>query len=213
MGGMDHGHGGGAVPQVPYTGRLPVDLSGVPGVTAAEQKRAEQLVTDTILKLPKYRNPATAYAAGYRTVADQATGYEHYVNWPLLHDGRNLDADHPESLVYRVNGGQRTLVAAMYVLEPNYTLDNLPDVGGPLTQFHVHGDLCWAGQPNAWTVASVAPPPQQCPAGTTRMLSQPMLHTWITGTPCGPFAPLEGISGGQVKAGETVLCDHAHGSG
>jgi hypothetical protein len=215
-GGMDHGHehdhGGGAVPPHPYTGQLPVDLSGVPGVTLEEQLRAEQLVTDTVLALPKYRDPAVAYADGYRTVGDSVTGYEHYVNWPLEHDGRILDADHPESLVYRVDGAKRTLVAAMYVLEPGYTLDNVPDIGGPLTQFHVHQDLCYSGEPNAWIVAAFAMPPQPCPAGTLRMAPLPMIHTWIVGTPCGPFAPLEGESGGQIGQGQAVLCDHVHGS-
>jgi hypothetical protein len=39
-----------------------------------------------------------------------------------------------------------------------------------------------------------------------------MVHVWITPHPCGPFAALEGIGGGQIKAGETRLCDTAHGS-
>ena len=39
-----------------------------------------------------------------------------------------------------------------------------------------------------------------------------MIHVWITPTPCGPFAALDGIAGGQVPEGEAVLCDHAHGS-
>jgi hypothetical protein len=29
---------------------------------------------------------------------------------------------------------------------------------------------------------------------------------------CGPFAALEGVGGGQIKAGEERLCDHAHGA-
>ena len=42
--------------------------------------------------------------------------------------------------------------------------------------------------------------------------SSPMIHVWITPTPCGPFAALEGIGGGQVPEGEDVLCDHVHGA-
>src|SRR2546430_6243774 len=30
--------------------------------------------------------------------------------------------------------------------------------------------------------------------------------------PCGPFAALEGIGGGQIKPGETGACDHVHGT-
>jgi hypothetical protein len=39
-----------------------------------------------------------------------------------------------------------------------------------------------------------------------------MLHVWIVGNPCGPFAAPEGISGGQVRPGEEVLCDHVRGT-
>jgi hypothetical protein len=146
-------------------------------------------------------------------VGDASTGHEHFINWPLMSDGRILDAEHPESLVYRVDrGGRRTLVAAMYMLEPGSTLDTVPDVGGPLVQWHVHRDLCWSGQANAWQVTSVESPPLPCPAGSSRRAVVPMVHVWTVAHPCGPFAALEGISGGQVGEGEEVLCDHAHGS-
>ncbi len=38
-----------------------------------------------------------------------------------------------------------------------------------------------------------------------------MIHVWTVAHPCGPFAALEGIGAGQIKPGETRLCDHAHG--
>jgi hypothetical protein len=44
-------------------------------------------------------------------------------------------------------------------------------------------------------------------------IQAPMLHVWIEKNPCGPFAALEGIGGGQIPAGQTKLCDHAHGTG
>jgi hypothetical protein len=202
----DHGPGD-------HDGTLPVDLSGVPGVTPEQQASAEALVTDTIIELPRFADPADAVAAGYRSVGDASTGHEHFINWPLMSDGRILDAEHPESLVYRVDrGGRRTLVAAMYMLEPGSTLDTVPDVGGPLVQWHVHRDLCWSGQANAWQVTSVESPPLPCPAGSSRRAVVPMVHVWTVAHPCGPFAALEGISGGQVGEGEEVLCDHAHGS-
>jgi hypothetical protein len=206
----DHGPN---LPTKPYDGTLPVDLSGVPGVTPQQQAAAEALVTDTIIELPRFADPADAVAAGYRSVGDAFTGHEHFINWPLMSDGRILDAEHPESLVYRVGpGGRRTLVAAMYMLEPGATLDTVPDIGGPLVQWHVHRDLCWSGQENAWQVTSVVPPPGACPAGTSRRAEVPMVHVWTVAHPCGPFAALEGVSGGQVGEGEEVLCDHAHGS-
>jgi hypothetical protein len=198
---------------VPYDGTLPVDLSGVPGVTPEQEAEAEALVTANIQALPRFADPDVAYAAGYRSVDDSNTGVEHYVNWSLINDGRNLDAQYPESLVYKVERrGGRTLEAAMYVLEPPATLDTVPPLGGPLVQYHVHNDLCWSGEDGAFTVFGAEPLPAPCPAGSHRRLLEPMLHVWIVGNPCGPFAALEGISGGQVRPGEEVLCDHVHGT-
>src|SRR5260221_1919885 len=63
----------------PYDPSKPIDLGGEPGVTPAEQARAEQLVRDTLRDLPKYASVATAYADGYRSIGDAITGDEHYV--------------------------------------------------------------------------------------------------------------------------------------
>jgi hypothetical protein len=199
----------------PYDATLPVDLGGFPGVTSEQQASAEALVTDTLIELPRFADPAAAVDAGYRTIGDAFTGFEHYVNWPLMSDGRILDARYPESLVYQVNpGGSRTLTAAMYMLEPGSTLATVPDVGGPMVQWHIHNDLCYEGAENAWTVLpSLYPPGQPCPGGSFRTLEVPMVHVWIVPHQCGPFAALEGASGGQVGPGEEVLCDHVHGAG
>jgi hypothetical protein len=213
--GTDPGHhpgGGGTVPPRAYDGTLPVDLSGVPGVSAEQQAWAERLVTSTIQQLPAFQSTDAAYAAGYRAIGDAPTGYEHWINWQYLADGRQFDAAFPESLVYRVTGGQRTLEAAMYLLNPGTTLDTAPDLGGPLVQYHVHDNLCWYGDENNWQVALADPIPAPCPEGYHRRAVEPMVHVWIVGNPCGPFAALEGVGGGQVRPGEPVSCDHAHGS-
>ena len=54
----------------PYDPTKPIDLGGTPGVTPAQQARAEQLVRDTLRDLPRYANPATAYADGFRSIGD-----------------------------------------------------------------------------------------------------------------------------------------------
>ncbi|HET8617309.1 MAG TPA: hypothetical protein VFM27_00020 [Acidimicrobiales bacterium] len=208
------GHQAAPVPPEPFDGTLPVDLGGVPGVSPEQQARAEALLTANVEKLPRFADTAAALAAGYTPIGDAGTGVEHYINWSLIGDGRQLDAEYPESLVYRVGARrQRTLEAAMYVLEPGSTLDTVPDVGGPLVQFHVHNDLCWRGSGDRYQVIPAAEVPAPCPAGFERKLLEPMMHVWIVAHPCGPFAALEGISGGQVQEGEAVACDHAHGSG
>ncbi len=198
----------------PYDATLPVDLGGFPGVTAQQQAEAEQIVTITLEKLPQFADPAVAESRGYRSIRDGMTGFEHYMNWELIRDGRVFDPDYPESLVYKVGpGGTRTLAAAMFMANEGTTLDTVPQLGGNLIQWHIHDNLCFAGPENAWFVAGVASPDQECRPPTHRIGEPvPMVHVWITPHECGPFAALEGVGGGQIPAGEERLCDHHHGA-
>jgi hypothetical protein len=199
----------------PYDPTKAIDLGCTPGVTPAEQLRAEQLIRDTLRDLPHYANPNTAFAEGYRSIGDAVTGDEHYVKWAYLSDGRILDSKHPESLVYEMRNGRNTLVAAMYMLELGSTFADVPDIGGPLTQWHVHNNLCLADDPTdplRKVVSSLTTVNGTCPAGTTKAGGVPMIHVWIVKNACGPFASLEGIGAGQVPPGETRDCDTAHGS-
>lgn len=213
-GGHAHGEEAASSPAKPYDATLPVDLGGVDGVSAEEQAEAEDLVTITIEKLPQFADPATAEALGYRSIRDGMTGFEHFMKWDLIADGKVLDPDFPESIVYKVSeDGTRTLAAAMFMANAGTTLDDVPDVGGDLVQWHIHNDLCFAGEEGAWVVAGVAPPPQECRPGTTRIGDPvPMVHVWIVPHECGPFSALEGVGAGQIDEGEERLCDHAHGA-
>jgi hypothetical protein len=212
MEGMDHEHGEVAQP-VPFDGTLPVDLGGVPGVTPEEQAEAEDLVTRTIQELPQFADPATLPARGWYPIGDAVTGFEHYMNWPLIDDDEILDPSAPESIVYQVGpGGERTLVAAMFITPRDVTVEDPPDFGGPLVQWHAHDNLCYGGVPNQLRIMAVVPYPQPCPGTTFRDHLSPMIHVWIVPNECGPFASLEGDGGGVLAQGETRMCDHAHGS-
>jgi hypothetical protein len=197
---------------VPFDPTKPVNLAGTAGVTAAEQHRAEKLLRQTIADLPKYDDPSVAETAGYRSIGDALTGDEHYINWSYVNDGRILDANRPESLVYEMRDGKKTLAAAMYMLPFGSRFSDVPDVGGKLTQWHVHRDLCLTNDPLQKVLAGGAGLDQPCPAGTEKAGDTPMLHVWIVPNYCGPFAALEGIGAGQVPKGQTRLCDTAHGS-
>jgi hypothetical protein len=213
--GHDHADMAAAQPPKPYDATLPVDLGGVPGVSAEEQQEAEDLVTISLEKLPQFADPARAEALGYRSIGDAGTGFEHFMKWDLIEDGRILDPDAPESLVYVIDPatGAKTLGAAMYMANRGDTLDTVPDLGGDLVQWHIHDDLCFAGEAGAWVVADIAPPPEECREGTARLGDPvPMVHVWIIPHRCGPFAALEGIGAGQIAAGEDRLCDHHHGA-
>jgi hypothetical protein len=202
---------GAVVPPTPYVPGKIIDLSGVPGVTPDEQTRAEDLVARTVEILPKkWADPAAAIAAGYRSVGDRITGFEHYVNWAYLNDGKVLDPNYPESLVYQVHGDAEVLVAAMYMLAPGSTLDTVPDIGGPLMQWHIHDNLCFSNDPFAPRVVGLTDGNGNCAPPSVKLPSVPMIHVWIVPNPCGPFAALEGVGGGQIKPGEQRLCDQLH---
>src|SRR5690242_11942385 len=126
----------------PYDPTKPIDLGGTPGVTPAEQHRAETLLRATIVDLRRFEYPAEAVAAGYRSIGDGLTGDEHFVRWSDVDDGHILDPTRPESLVYEVRDGRQQIVAAMYMLPFGSRFTDAPDVGGTLTQWHVHSDLC-----------------------------------------------------------------------
>jgi hypothetical protein len=198
-----------------YDPPKPVDLSGTPGVTAAEQKRAETLVKETLVDLPKYANPVTAERDGYYSVGDVLTGNEHFVNWSFVDDGHILDPTRPESLVYELRHGKKTLVAAMYMLPIGSRFTDAPDVGGALTQWHFHPDDCLTDSPDKKVLIrrSLVDVRKPCPPGTSDAFNMPMLHVWIVPNRCGPFAALQARElGGQLPPGETQLCDTIHGS-
>jgi hypothetical protein len=201
--------GGAAVAKTPYDPAR-IDLSGVPGVTPKEQARAEHLVAITVARLPQWADPATALAAGYHSIGDGVTGFEHYINWSYINDDKILNPDFPESLVYKVSGGTKTLVAAMYMLRPGSTLDDVPDIGGPLTQWHIHDNLCFTADPQAPRVAGLTDANGNCRPPLVKLAPVPMIHVWLVPQVCGPFAALEGIGGGQIKPGQQRLCDTVH---
>jgi hypothetical protein len=196
-----------AVPPKPYDPTLPIDLGGVEGVTPQQQARAENLLAITILRLPRFADPATAEAMGFVSIGDGVLGHEHYLNAANMNDDKLLDPDFPESLVYDTSVTPKKLVAAMFMMNAGDSLADVPEVGGKLTQWHVHDNLCFAGP----RVAGLTDADGNCARGLVKGAETPMIHVWIEPHPCGPFAALEGIAGGSIAEGETRLCDHAHG--
>lgn len=197
------------VPPRPYDPNLPIDLGGVEGVTPQQQAAAENLVAVTLLRLPQFADPEAIEAMGFVSIGDGGLGHEHYLNAANMADDRILDPDYPESLVFDTRVTPKRLAAAMFMLNPGDTLDDVPELGGKLTQWHVHDNLCFSGP----RVAGLTDSAGACAPGLTKGAETPMIHVWIEPHPCGPFAALDGIAGGTIPAGEQRLCDHAHGSG
>jgi hypothetical protein len=213
--GDDHsGHGTStAADPKPYDPTQPIDLSGTPGVTPEQQAVAENLIAITLIRLPQWADYRTAEAAGFHSIGDGATGEEHFINWDWNNDKDWLNPDKPESLVFRPQpDGSKQLVSAMFMLPDTMTLDQVPNMGGALMQWHIHDNLCFTPDKVAPRVAGVTASGGDCNPPLVKFRPSPMIHVWIVPHPCGPFAALEGVGAGQIKPGETRLCDHAHGS-
>jgi hypothetical protein len=146
--------------------------SGPP--TAAEQAAANTLVAQTTAAVAKYTSLSAATAAGY-VPATNPDGYEvHYANWQIVRSGDVLDPNHPSSLVYANTVKGSVLLGAMY-LGAGPCIPG-PDVGGPLTQWHAHDDLCLSAthQVVGKTDASGA-----CATGVHNTSTYFMLHVWV----------------------------------
>ena len=205
--GVDHPPAS-AVPPKPYDPALPIDLGGVEGVTPQQQAAAENLLAITIVRLPQFEDVTVAESMGFVSIGDGFLGHEHYLNPANMNDDKLLDPDFPESLVYDTSVTPKKLVAAMFMMNTGDTLDDVPELGGPLTQWHVHDNLCFSGA----RVAGLTDVEGNCADGLSKGAATPMIHVWIEAHPCGPFAALEGVAGGTIAEGEERLCDHAHGA-
>jgi hypothetical protein len=143
--------------------------SGQP--TPAQQAAANQLVAQTKATLAKYTSLSAATAAGY-VPATNPNGYTvHYANWSAARsDG--FDPSKPAFLVYANTVNGPVLMGAMYLGPAPCTPG--PDVGGSLTQWHAHDNLCLSGgQVVGRTSASGT-----CASGVHNTNTYFMLHVW-----------------------------------
>ncbi len=197
-----------------------VDLSGVQGVSASQQKAAENLLVSTIKTLPQWNDIEKAKADGFQSIGDGLTGEEHLLHWDWIDDNTIFDPTHPESLVYKVNRatGTKTLEAAMFILPKTYTLDNPPPINSPLVQFHYHDNLCFS-QPTPTDgpqVRGLTDASGNCGKSPftgqqlTKFNPNIQVHVWIRKNDCGPFAALLGVGAGQIKGGAARSCVHDH---
>lgn len=200
----------------PWDPAIGIDLSGVPGVSAEQEARAAALIAETLRELPRWADTADAIADGYISIGDARTGSEHYIKGSLIGDDILLDPTQPESLVYNVDGDNRTLAGAMFIASPRPTDDpSLTDWAGSLMTWHNHGNLCWDLVDGKLSVVGVTNETTGlCARGFNAGGEVPMVHVWILPHPCGPFAALEGQGAGQAAVPDDERMDmcqnHTH---
>jgi hypothetical protein len=152
---------------------------------AAQVQAAANLITATDASLVRFENVNNAIAAGY-TYRLATNGEEH-----LLYDGGNpayqgLNPQDPSSLVYAINvkGHAPILLGAMYLMPGDAAG---PQVGGGLTRWHSHLEICQGGQIiiAGFGVALRG----HCDASTWKnQYTTQMLHVWVVPYPGGVFS-------------------------
>ncbi len=169
-----------------------------PSLTAEQIEAAETLLVETNEAMKAFPDEQSVKDAGYVSIGDSVTGWEHYINIGFIGTQETLNPDAIESIVLKVNpDGTKDVASAMYLMT-NGTMADAPDIAGDLTQWHDHQNLCWIGVQVVGTTDATG----SCEAGTFRATA-PMIHVWMIEHPCGPFAGIEGSHGEG--------CDHGHG--
>jgi hypothetical protein len=177
--GHDHHHGHAARAQAGVVMRPMVEHHPTPAQAAA----AAQLAERTRRAVRRYADLDAAIADGYRGPVAQGGTDVHLEQEKYGSDGRTLDPDRPEMLVYAVEGGRATLLGAVFQMERAGAAG--PDPGGPITDWHAH-NICLSALPPGFGLVS---PYGGCPALSVAMTAAEMMHVWtVDSPPGGPFA-------------------------
>jgi hypothetical protein len=153
---------------------------------------AQQLADATKAAMVRYAHLDDAIAAGF-TLPGQHEGTDiHVENKAFKADGRVLDPERPETLVYAISGGRATLLGVVFVMEKAGV--PAPQPGGPITRWHAH-NICLTAFPPGFGIVS---PFGSCPALSISLTTPEMMHVWIVDNPGGAFA--EGLDKEWVRA-------------
>jgi hypothetical protein len=147
--------------------------------TAAQKTAAERLLSSLRAAASRWRDPRRASAAGFdtrtarRAVGDRTAHYLHAENERFSHDGRYLDPQRPEALIYaNVPGRPLALIGVMFSMPRGI---HGPTPGGAITRWHFHR-VCARGR-----LRGLEPLPDgSCPSGQTLREGSEMMHVWFT---------------------------------
>ena len=153
--------------------------------TAAQVEAAANLIKQTDASLVRFRNVNNAIAAGY-TYRAATNGEEH-----LIYEGgdpayQGLNPQDPSSLVYAINvkGHMPILLGAMYLMPDGV---NGPQVGGGLTRWHSHLEVC-RGDRIIIAGFNFALPGDCNPSTWQDQYTTQMLHVWVVAYTGGVFS-------------------------
>ncbi|MDQ6711139.1 MAG: hypothetical protein M3Z11_11360 [Candidatus Dormibacteraeota bacterium] len=139
----------------------------------------------------KYRDQRVAIAAGYVPMEPPNSEIVHFVNRAYLTEADILKPEHVQSLIYFNGPSGPHLIGSMYIM-PRIGMPG-PEIGGALTSWHHHEELCFDNKTNM-VVAFAGNPlfdhpgwSRACPPGTNKQETPEMLHVWVINNPAGPF--------------------------
>jgi hypothetical protein len=156
--------------------------------TPSERTAAANFLTATRISLARYGDPAAAAADGYAVAGLGGIDF-HASNPANEHDGRVFDPAHPESLVYAVApNGRPVLLGAVFQM-PEIGRPG-PMIGGPLTAWHGHENVCISLTPPR--LAGLLGPFGTCPVGSILLArTAEMIHVWVVPGAPEPFGDLD----------------------
>jgi hypothetical protein len=160
--------------------------------TVGQVAAAQALADATKVAMAKYANLSDALAAGFVLPKPGQGPDVHLDNKANRSDGRVLDPEYPETLVYAISGGTATLLGVVYVMEKAGV--PAPQPGGPITRWHAH-NICLTLLPPGFGIVS---PFGTCPALAINLTTPEMMHVWVVDNPGGAFA--EGLDKEWVNA-------------
>lgn len=186
----------------------PSAAAGAAGQHAEVAATAEQMVAagefalQVKEKTAKYADITEGMRAGYVQITQDLEGIAaHFIRSDFQRDGRELDPDYPEVLLYskRLDGTWR-FVGVMFLAEAQG--DTPPQYFGSLDAWHRHENLCFTAGARVSTTASAG----DCRSGVFVAKTAYQLHVWVlpggTGVFAHDYAPIApgGFPGGTIPA-------------
>jgi len=173
--------------------------------TPEQRAAAATLLEEVRAGIARFHEVTVAEAEGYRRSTPfrfGGWGPAHYANSAYGREGQYLDPARPRALVYiKMADGKTVLLGSMFVAPKGQG----PRPAGPLTDWHVHDNLCLTST----GAVALATGPRQCPTGAFFVgAAIEMMHVWLFDHPDGPFA--HELTPAALRAAAQYATQHRH---